>query len=936
MAVIDVLRPVSVRDTGTGTAVPSGTLASVTSDDSDASYVQNSYFGDGGDNWSLRVEPHALATGFQRHQVRGRIRIRCDAGSCTERIDLGRGTSDFIDFDIVPVSTTFTERIGSWRQDSGYGLATAGTLSDLNIGGGWLNDSISATEGRTSECYVDVDVRQRPQYAPEVRDNAGVDQAGGTITDTTQPVLFFGAVAYDDLPALNWSVSVTGSGGEVFTGSGTGQPPSTVAVDTNLEDGAYTATFVVRSTIRGADPFEHSQALAFSVDNIVPPPSPPLVTVAEEFGGYRITWVNPGGQVWDDDYVVAEVYRDDCNGTQRIATVPDALNGSYLDLAIPQLDPQRSGPDCDVSTDECDITYRIRYWGYVSTSVELPDTIPSDLILGWPGTVASIPSGWSRVTALDGRLPRGSSGTGAPSATGGSSSHSHTTPGHRHYIGSHDHDLGGSTGTSNSSTTSARFNGASQTQADQPHYHTRPSSTGTRSGQNSGSSSPSTNSANNTPPVRDVVWIQSDGAQSSYPVGVLGWSAESVSGWTSDSSSYGRFLRGATGGGNGGSNTGSSSHSHSVNSHNHTGFSHDHSIGNTSLSKPVSSVEAGFGSSSPRWLARHTHPMDVVSASTGNTNSAGGGTTGSATLEPPHRRLRVLRNTGGGVQTRIIGLYTGTVASLDPLLTLCNGSNGTPDMRGYFCRDTGSGSVNSTGGSSSHTHSTPGHSHSMPSHNHDTNVGTSNTSSFKAPSFGDLGDSPTTGHGHSSGNTSSATPSVGSSTSGTTSSASHIPPYREVHFVRLDGTISGGPLPVPELKISEFSSTTVPAFTYGDGLDRLASLTEKMAVPTDRTHAYPRLVADSVPLDGGLHTVSTTLAGEDVALTIAVEGLPAINALEELLAADRLYYSPVGGTPGWFAPAGWSVSAPAPGVKVVQVTMTRQDWPVTPSPEEYL
>ena len=162
------------------------------------------------------------------------------------------------------------------------------------------------------------------------------------------------------------------------------------------------------------------------------------------------------------------------------------------------------------------------------------------------------------------------------------------------------------------------------------------------------------------------------------------------------------------------------------------------------------------------------------------------------------------------------------------------------------------------------------------------------------------------------------------------------PPYREAHFVRLDGIISGGPLPVPELKVTEFASATVPAFTYSDGLDRLATLDTKMAVVTDRTHAFPRLVADSVPLDGGLHSVSTTLAGEDLNLVIGVEGKAAIDALEELLSADRVYYSPLGGTSGWFAPAGWRVTAPAPGVKVLSVPMVRQDWPETPDPSEFL
>jgi hypothetical protein len=888
-------------------------------------------------NWNLRVESHTPSAGYQRHQIRGRIRIRTDAGTAFEDIDVGRGTTSYIRYGTVPATDAFSDQATAWFQDAAFGLDTAGALADLNIGGGWMAGAVGAAEIRTAECYLDIDCRTGPQYDAEVRDAAGVDQSGGTVTDTTQPTLFIGAVDYDGLPAASWSVTVKDAGAvTVFTSSGSGVPPTSVDVTASLDDGAYTALFSVISTIRGADAFEVTDTIAFSVQNTVPPPSPPLVDVAEQDGGYLVTWTDPGGQPWDNNYVVAEVWRDDCNGSARIATVADGLNGSYLDLAIPQLDPIPSGPDCEVSTEACDITYRVRYSGYVSSFVELPDTIPADLILGWPSTAASIPSGWSRVTALDGVFPRGTSGTGAPVATGGTTTHSHTTPNHAHTVGAHSHSVGGSTGTSNSSTTSARFNGASRAQADQPHSHTRPSSTGTASAFSSGSSAPGTNARNNTPPSVDVIWIESNGAQAAYPIGVVGWATEAVSGWTTYATANSRYLKGAAPGGNGGAAINGPTHDHTINSHSHTGGTHDHSIGSTSLSNPSSSQEAGDGSSTPRWLPRHTHPMDVGSNSTGSTSSNSGGTTGVGNHEPPNRRLRVLQNTGGGTQTRIIGLYTGAVADLDPLLTLCNGSNGTPDMRTYFARDAGADSVNSTGGSSTHTHSVPSHSHTMGNHSHTTNVLASTTTSYEAPSFGDLGDSPTTSHDHSSGNTGSENPSVSSSGSGTSGSGNHIPPYKEAHFVRLDGTISGGPLPVPELKVSAFSSVTVPAFTYTDGMDRLASLTAVMAVVTDRSSTLPRLVADSTPLDGGLHSVSTTEPGEDLTLVIAVEGVSAIDELEELLASDRLYFAPLGGSAGWYAPGNWTVNRPAPGIWVVQVTMINQPWPTTADPGDFL
>jgi hypothetical protein len=934
VAVTDVLRPISTRKVGGGVVVPSGTLHGVTSDNSDLTYIAFNVSSTG-DYWSLRVGSHTPPANHQRHRVRGRMRWRSDAGTVNEDIDLGRGTADWILYDTgKAVTAVFAESVGSWFQDPGYGLATAGALADLNVGSGWAAAAAGgATQVRTAEVYVDVDCRARPDYAPEVRDAAGVDQSGGTVTDTNQPTLYFGGVGYDGLPALSWEVEVG-----AFSTSGVGTPPTEVPVTIGLINGPYTATFTVRSTIRGADPFEHVQEIDFTVDNEVPPPSPPLIEIEEENGGYRINWSNPGGQGWDDDYVVAELWRDDCNGSQRIATIPDGLNGTYLDLAIPQLDPQPVNVEgvCEVHAGECVITYRVRYWGYVSTFVELPDTIPADMILAWPSTAGSIPAGWTRVTALDGRYPRGATGTGAPVATGGASTHFHTTPGHRHTIAAHSHTLGGATGSNGTSTTSARFNGASKDQANQPHTHNRPSATGTAVAVLSGSTAPQADAENNIPPTRDVIWIESDGSQPTYPVGVLGYSTEAVSGWVDDDNSSGRFLRGAAAAGNGGANSGASTHLHSIAAHTHTGSSHTHTLAATGLSNPVG-TDAGTGSSTPRWLPRHTHPMTVVSASQGGLNSTAGGNTSASNLEPANRRLRVIRNTGGGTQTRVIGLYLGDVASLDPLMTLCDGNGGTPDMRGWFARDNGSDSINSTGGSDTHNHTTATHDHGVPGHVHDTTVGTSGTGSFEAPTSGDLGDSPTTTHTHSSGNTASSSPGGSPLSSGTTNGlTNHVPPYREAHFVRLDGIISGGPLPVPELRVSDFASSTVGAFTYDDGLDRLATFDRKMAVVTDRTHAFPRLVTDSMPLDGGLHTVSTTLAGEDVNLVIGVQGKPAIDELEELLRAERVYYSPVGGTAGWFAPAGWSVVAPAPEIKVLSVTMVRQDWPPTDPPEAFL
>ncbi len=153
MAVTDTIRPVSTRKAGAGVAVPSGTLHGVTSDNSDATYIDFNV-ADRGNNWSLRMASHTPPADHERHRLRGRIRIRSDAGlSATEDIDVGRADDDYIQYSTVPVTTSFTEQIGDWFQDASFGLAEPGALTDLNLGGGWPPDPSPGTvELRRAVC----------------------------------------------------------------------------------------------------------------------------------------------------------------------------------------------------------------------------------------------------------------------------------------------------------------------------------------------------------------------------------------------------------------------------------------------------------------------------------------------------------------------------------------------------------------------------------------------------------------------------------------------------------------------------------------------------------------------------------------------------------------------------------------------------------------
>jgi hypothetical protein len=932
--IIDTIRPVAVIAAGGGTAVPSGTLASVTSDDLDSTYINFPVAGSG-NRWTLRMATHTLATGYRRNGIRARFRSRVDAGSLRDQVFIGRQGGSSSGTTVGPVTDAFAEYMTPYFASAASLWGATETASDLVVTGGVLSAVDTATALQIAEIYVDIDTRFWPDFSPQVQDSAGNDFSGGTITTTVQPLLFFGAVGYDGLPEMDWSVAVKQGAATVFTASGSGIPPATVPVTVDLPDAVYTAQFTVRSLIGFGDPFPRTITVGFTIHNVVPPPSPPLVTVTPQNGGYLVEWAFADGQPWDDDYVVAEVWRDDCTGSQRIAVVADGLTGSYFDLAIPQLDPVLTAPDCEPVTEPCDITYRVRYWGYVSTTITVPDTIPDGLILAWPGTAATIPSGWARVTNLDTRYPRGATGITAPTATGGAASHTHNAPEHTHSWFGHQHTVSAQSGLGGGSV-NVTIGDLGYTSVPSLHTHDFPNETAIVRGGPSGPATPATTAVNNTPPTREVIWVQAGGGQTSYPVGILAFSLENVSAWTADAASSGRYLRGAPAAGNGGLTYGSSSHTHTINAHSHTGLTHTHQIEDSALALPVRPSNAYAGDNIGEFKPRHRHPLTVASASTGNTGSNSGGTTGSNTLEPPHRRLRVLRNVNGGRQIRIIGLYVGAIADLNANLTLCNGQNGTPDMRGWFVREASPNSVNTTGGTSSHSHSTPNHGHTTSPHQHSITVGTSQNPSRNTRGSAPTGSQPTPDHTHGGAPTDPYTVPVASAGAGTTTTTSHLPTYREVHFVRVDGIVAGGPLPAPELKISEFAAVTVPAFTYNDGLDRLATLDTQIEVATDRAHELPRIVTDSTPLDGGLHTVSTTEPGDVISLTIGVQGKADIDQLETVLSADRVYYSPVGGQPGWYAPAGWTVANPAPGVWAVAVQMTRQPWPTVLSPEEFL
>jgi hypothetical protein len=123
---------------------------------------------------------------------------------------------------------------------------------------------------------------------------------------------------------------------------------------------------------------------------------------------------------------------------------------------------------------------------------------------------------------------------------------------------------------------------------------------------------------------------------------------------------------------------------------------------------------------------------------------------------------------GAFAPTGIITLWSGSLAAIPPGWALCDGTNGTPDLRERFIVGVTTGEApGTTGGADTHSHTVAAHTHAWS----DTSGGPSNTTQA---GVSDAAASDSHTHGFS-GTTSSDSANAGS--------ASHLPPYYELAFI---------------------------------------------------------------------------------------------------------------------------------------------------------
>lgn len=363
-------------------------------------------------------------------------------------------------------------------------------------------------------------------------------------------------------------------------------------------------------------------------------------------------------------------------------------------------------------------------------------TIPLNVILIWAGSNASIPTGWQRVTSLDGKFPKGALDGVNPNATGGSDTHTHTSPTHTHTIVNHTHSGQVGRSTNDFETHGGGvIDGASR----DAHEH----SYTTDSIWNGDISKAITYQAGSSlPPYHSVIFITPDTipAQLDHEILALFGAGDIPTNWgLADGTIYNegegdevtspnltdKFLRGATAGQDAGATGGALSHTHDV-SHNHgtVGHSHQASEGAVGQSSDGSRNRTGTLGGAGAVVDRN-HKHNVTLNANSETPSTYSGSAGSAenNVQPLHKLLRAIQNVSGGPSKPrgIIGLWLGDLDDIPPGWFLCNGEQGTPDMRGYHLKLTATeGNVGNTAGANTHSHAASNsHTHTAPgSHTH--------------------------------------------------------------------------------------------------------------------------------------------------------------------------------------------------------------------------
>lgn len=903
MSLTVTLRPSATSSSTGWSAQPSGTLHGVTSDNSDSTYA---LWSGSGLPLVLQTPIDAPGVGLRRHQVRARVRGQLGDAWWGVRLQDGFLTAGATRQFPALLETS----VGAW----GFGAPPDGnTILAVHIEG-------QSTGLRVAEVYLDVDFREKPDFTGQVIDSGGAITT--TITGTSTPTLRATAFDLDDLPVRQFRFWVT-SGATIVWDSGIVDGPPVDTATTPLANGSYTAHYQIWTTLGGQYEYASDEkTVAFTVSvGQVQRPNDPTVTQIPGTPLWEISVCAPDVRQLDGDVGYIEVQRVECGGTPVTIAMLGPLAtdecATYTDFSAP-----RTGlavdASCDHGFEQCCSYYRVRAIGRSGSSVLISawsdstdPGVPRGLIFAWPSTVASIPAGWSRQTALDSQYLKGAPAGQQPGTRGGAISHSHTLPVHNHDI-THSHTFTGNTSAATGSATTGP-NTAGTITALASHVHAMPASTSSTS-LSSGDTAPTTVAVTNNLSRANILWIESNGSPAGIPNGALGLAGDlSLAGWTDYATATGRYLKGAAPGDDG-NTTGTSSldnHTHGINGHTHTGPAHTHTSSQTAFFN--STVAPTSGATNVLNNTTHAHTVTVASAAAASLASANGGISGptsAGTNEPPFINVRVKQNTSGGTSlpVGIIGAWRGSLGTIPEHFALCDGTNGTPDLRARHPKGATT-AIGTTGGSlAPHTHSSGAHTHTTTGHSHTVTIGAATEGSIGRQAVATI-TATTATHTHTHGGTDSTTPTVTSSSSGTLPGETAEPPHEEVAFVQL---------------VEPFTPASPPetfCLTWSDDehLIRTTSADGALWAPIAGRFTWDRErpFSSAFGVNGTRFTDNATPGERNHSLSCAVESQDELDNLLAVLSRPLVLISPSDSREVWAAPVAGSLS-------VVKVGRIRQ------------
>ena len=230
---------------------------------------------------------------------------------------------------------------------------------------------------------------------------------------------------------------------------------------------------------------------------------------------------------------------------------------------------------------------------------------------------------------------------------------------------------------------------------------------------------------------------------------------------------------------------GASTHYHNNTGSTPAGGNHnDHGNGITSV-RPNGGTGAWqqSGYSYKACYSTHTHGMTITSQSDSGTHTHAYGDTDYQSNEPPYITLRLIKALSDR-QMPSGGIIMTNTANSNPLMLVCDGTNGTPDIRGRYvkCYTT----TLSTGGSSSHSHGSIS-CESSGSHNHTIKivVGQANAQNNLMGGASFVGT-----HSHNDISNYSSSSSGAHTHTSSINSITVIPPYYDVNFLKASAEIS--------------------------------------------------------------------------------------------------------------------------------------------------